>query len=212
MKTALLLDFDGTLVDSVSVLHEAYLEFLREFNFEGTYAEFQEFNGPPLPLVVAELKKRYDLRESERDLLKRYVEIIDFHDTELQLVPGANSLLTEAKSLSMKLAIVTSSPVDRVSGLLKRHHLESMFECVIGANSTERGKPHADPYLFALKTLGTPPNQAITIEDSSKGAAASLAAEITTILLGSDTSSFEHAMLLRMESLDDVTSYLRKVA
>ncbi|WP_213999862.1 HAD family phosphatase [Arsukibacterium sp.] len=209
MKTALFLDFDGTLVDSISALHSAYLQFLREFNIEGSTAEFQEFNGPPLPIVVAELKKRYDLREPELELFDRYLEIIDTSDTQLQLAPGAGSLLTAAQTLGIELAIVTSSPVNRVSKWLDRHQLESMFQCVIGADSTEFGKPHADPYLLALQKLNVTPDQAITVEDSAKGAAASLAAEITTILLGSHPDTLEHALLIPMKSLDDVTWYLQ---
>ena len=212
MKTALFLDFDGTLVDSISALHSAYLQFLREFNIEGSSAEFQEFNGPPLLNVVAELKKRYDLREPELELFDRYFEIIDTSDTQLQLAPGAGSLLTAAQTLGIELAIVTSSPVNRVSKWLDRHQLESMFQYVIGADSTEFGKPHADPYLLALQKLNVTPDQAITVEDSAKGAAASLAAEITTILLGSNPDILEHALLIPMKSLDDVTWYLQQGA
>ncbi len=74
------------------------------------------------------------------------------------------------------------------------------------ADSTEFGKPHADPYLLALQTQ-CDSDQAITVEDSAKGAAASLAAEITTILLGSHPDTLEHALLIPMKSLDDVTWY-----
>ena len=210
MKTALFLDFDGTLVDSISALHSAYLQFLREFNIEGSSSEFQEFNGPPLHIVVAELKKRYNLREPELELFERYLEIIDTSDTQLQLAPGAGSLLTTAQTLGIELAIVTSSPVNRVSKWLDRLQLESTFQCVIGADSTKFGKPHADPYLLALQKLNVTPDQAITVEDSAKGATASLAAEITTILLGGNPDTLEHALLLPMESLDDVTLYLQQ--
>lgn len=212
MKAALLLDFDGTLVDSISALHSSYLEFLHEFGIKGTTAEFQEFNGPPLSLVVAELKKRYNLPDSETDLFNKYMEIIEASDGTLSLASGAATLLTAAQTLGMQIAIVSSSPVDRVNWWLERNQLESVFECVIGGDCTERGKPYADPYLFALQRLNVTPAQGITVEDSVKGATASLAAEITTILLGSSTGTLEHDLLLPMESLDDVTSYLQQGA
>ena len=210
MKTALLLDFDGTLVDSLSALQSAYFEFLKEFDIEGTLAEFQEFNGPPLSLVIGELRARYSLRAPENELLARYLEIVGTSDVYLRLSPGAASLLTVARDRGMKIAIVTSSPVDRISQWLDRHELAEMFTSVVGADSTERGKPHADPYLLALEKLSVTPHEAITVEDSVTGATASLSAGVRTILLGGNGGAFEHPLLLSMGSLHDVTSFLQQ--
>jgi len=53
-----------------------------------------------------------------------------------------------------KLAVVTNKPV-RVSGyMLEELGLSSYFAVLIGGDSLQNKKPHPEPVLSALKTLG----------------------------------------------------------
>ena len=211
MKTALFLDFDGTIANSLPALKNAYFQFLSEFQIEGDLIEFEEFNGPPLHQVISELKRRYDLKDTQSSLIHKYIEIVDMSATELQLADGAYSLISTAQDLEMQLAIVTSSHEERVLNWLRHNELDSKFSCVVGAESTSKGKPNPDPYLLALSLLGLKSENVIAVEDSVKGASASLDANITTILLGEPTDNFNRPSLLHMSSLHEVESYLRLI-
>lgn len=212
MTDALLLDFDGTLVDSLPALQGAYFQFLRDFNIEGSINEFDEFNGPPLSQVVSELKLRYGLAGSDPSLYSKYLDSIEICSGEIRMTDGAMRLIATAQELGMQIAIVTSSPSGRVSEWLAANSLKSEFQCIVGAESTIKGKPHPDPYELALKKLKVSSGDAITVEDSLSGATASLNAEIRTVLLRAPQSTFEHPLLMLMDSLDDVTEYLHKEA
>src|SRR5271166_2066937 len=58
-RRGLFLDLDGTLADSLGVLRRVYFCFLREFNQEGSDAEFDRLNGPKLSEIVGALQKKY---------------------------------------------------------------------------------------------------------------------------------------------------------
>src|SRR5688572_8005467 len=58
---ALLLDFDGTLADSLGVMRSVYDQFLLSHDKEPSDAEFESLNGPPLFEVVRRLKCTHGL-------------------------------------------------------------------------------------------------------------------------------------------------------
>jgi beta-phosphoglucomutase-like phosphatase (HAD superfamily) len=47
-RSGLFIDLDGTLADSLGVLRRVYFLFLREFDQEGSDAEFDRLNGPKI--------------------------------------------------------------------------------------------------------------------------------------------------------------------
>ncbi len=60
-----LFDFDGTLIDSISILFDVYSKFLSKYGFEGTLKEFNELNGPSLKEIITILKIKYSIKINE---------------------------------------------------------------------------------------------------------------------------------------------------
>ena len=81
MSRLIAFDFDGVVVDSISVLKSVYYDFLNQFGKTGSDAEFESLNGPTIKEIVSILKNKYELEESLKALLDKY-----------------NGLLTEAYS------------------------------------------------------------------------------------------------------------------
>ena len=209
MKNGLFLDFDGTLVDSITQLQGAYFEFMEGQGHLGSLAEFNELNGPPLHEIIAQLKDKYSLDLPFIELLSTYREIIESHGPSLSMRPGADRLILTAQSLSMSIAIVTSSPIDRVLRWIENNDLEHVFDFVIGAESTTLGKPHPDPYLLALRKLKIQAECAVAVEDSISGATSALRAGLTTVMVSHETVSFENPLLVEKKTLHDVAKYLQ---
>ncbi len=55
----------------------------------------------------------------------------------------------------MKIAIVTGALRSDVDLALERGNLTRIVDCIISAESVERGKPYPDPYLRAIQELQT---------------------------------------------------------
>ena len=74
----IVLDLDGTIIDSTNELYEIYKTFLKEFKFKVTKNEFNRLNWPKLEDIISILKKKYSIKVKKSDLLHRYNKKIQF--------------------------------------------------------------------------------------------------------------------------------------
>ncbi|MEZ4366220.1 MAG: HAD-IA family hydrolase [Kofleriaceae bacterium] len=193
---ALLLDLDGTLVDSVGGLRAAYDDFLASHGAVGSDAEFAGLNGPPLPTVVARLAAAHGLATPVDELLAEYQRRVDAVDG-VRPMPGAAALLAVARARGVLCAVVTSNQRARAVGWLAAAGLLGGIALVVGGDDVERGKPTPEPYQVALARLGLRPEQAWAVEDSPAGAASARAAGVTTFVVdGVDARSLIEVALL----------------
>ena len=82
-----------------------------------------------------------------------------------------------------------------------RHH----FEIVISGEECPRGKPHPDPYLAALDSLGAAAAGALAFEDSPSGLAAAVAAGIPVVGVTSTLPASELLALGAFATISDFT-------
>ncbi|MFI9722456.1 HAD family hydrolase [Streptomyces sp. NPDC052396] len=173
---AVLLDMDGTLVDTegfwwqveVAVFAELghqLLEEYREIVAGGPMTRCADFliKATGAKIAVAELTALLNVRFSE--MLGQGVP----------LMPGARRLLAELAAHRVPTALVSASHrhiIERVLPALG----PANFTLTISGDETERNKPHPDPYLLAASRLGAEPARCAVIEDSLTGVAAAEAA------------------------------------
>lgn len=180
---ALLVDFDGTLVDSLDSLKKAYHAFLRHFSCEGTAEEFEALNGPSLPEVVAFLKQKYQLDGSKEELQGLYEQgLIKAYRQAIHLLPGAKEALEFAKqNCGLKLALVTSAEREIVDASLQGLKLPFDFDAISCMQSGVRSKPAPDLYANALQLLQVQAGDALAVEDSFNGVLAATSAGVFAI-------------------------------
>lgn len=179
---ALLVDFDGTLVNSVPALWRCYQVFLQKYGILAAQEDFKHYVGPSLFEIIKDLKERYGLPGSIEDLHREYLEIISRNYVEgMELFPGSLDLLQEMKGKGVLLALVTSAPYTLVHSFLQERSLQDLFHQIIATAPSEPSKPHSAPYRRALKELNVLPEEAIAIEDSQQGIASATGAGIYVI-------------------------------
>lgn len=181
---ALLIDWDGTLVDNLSLLFEVYCRFLKNFNQNPTIEEFNELNGPSLIEILALLKEKYNLPGSVSELQSKYVsDLEELYVKSLNLFPYAKETLLYAKGMGFKIVLVTSAKRQWVEKIIENLQLAPLFDGVITPEESMPGKPHPAVYLKALLSLKLPPSKAIAIEDSFNGVKSATAAGLFTLWL-----------------------------
>jgi HAD superfamily hydrolase (TIGR01509 family) len=205
---ALLLDFDGTMVDTESVDWRSWEEVFAQHGVEVPRERFLlrigTLNGPDeLDELDALLETPVDREAVQTARRARERELI----ADEPLRPGVDRLLEEAAELGLKVAIVSSSTREWVQSHLERlaieHHV-ALVRCADG--DRDRCKPSPVLYLEALDQLGVRAGEAIALEDSTNGVAAAKAAGIFTVAFpnpvtsGSDLSGAD----LVVHSLEDV--------
>lgn len=177
---AVLIDFDGTLLDSLPSLYKTYFEFMQEHGLEGTSDEFRAFNGHSLRDVVALLRDRYQMEESFEQLRHHYEALLKkFYHVELKLFPGVKEFLSFTEMHHLPLVIVSSGSADFIRLILEREKISHYFQEIVTPEEGKfRGKPSPDLYLKALSSLSIQSEEAVVIEDAPLGIEAALAAGI----------------------------------
>jgi len=105
--------------------------------------------------------------------------VIEAHG--LPLKTGALELLTHLKERDVAIGLATSTNTDHALDNLKRSNLTGFFQCVIGGDQVERGKPHPEIYLKALTGLQSDAGTTIALEDSDHGILSAYAAGLRVI-------------------------------
>ncbi|RZU02343.1 HAD-IA family hydrolase [Rivibacter subsaxonicus] len=139
------------------------------------------------------------IRELHFDKTARYAALVAAG--RMQLRPGVERLLGEARAAGLRLAIATTTTFDNVEALL-RHTLgeeaTGWFEVIGAGDAVAAKKPAPDIYRHVLARLGIDANEAIAFEDSGPGLASALAAGlacvVTPSLLAADAPFDERAL------------------
>jgi HAD superfamily hydrolase (TIGR01509 family) len=184
---AVLLDMDGTLVDTEDLWWEAESSLLAELGHRLGHADRQAVVGGPMSRVVDHLLAVSGLplgADRLGDMINdRFAEHIA-HGVPLR--PGAAELLADLAAEGVPAALVSASHrriIDLVLRTLGSHH----FAFTVAGDEVERTKPHPDPYLLAAARLGADPARCVVIEDAPTGVRAGEAAGCRVLAVPSVT-------------------------
>ncbi|HTW24177.1 MAG TPA: HAD family hydrolase [Candidatus Baltobacteraceae bacterium] len=155
-----LLDWDGTLLNSYTADSRAYLAMFRELQIEWGLADLKRHYSPGWYQVyrAAKVPKR---RWAEANRLWRAAYLAE----RPRLLPGAR-LAVRALGQSFTLGIVTSGSGDRVRPQIRGFGLADYFSTCVCSEDASRKKPHPAPLLRALQRLGAKPADCVYVGDA----------------------------------------------
>lgn len=163
---ALLIDLDGTLVDSTSAVTRAWAGFAGRLGLE-VGAVVHHAQGRPSSETVADLAPA-DRRAEEAAA----VEYSELHDTDgVFALPGADAVLRSG----WPIAIVTSCSAALAAVRLGAAALPAPSE-IVSYDDVRRGKPDPECFLLGARRLGLDPGRCLVLEDAPAGIAAGRAA------------------------------------
>ena len=176
--SALLLDLDGTLVDSEPLHRRGYESFFAHKGWE--LPDLSVFTGRRAVDVFATEPGPWAGLDPEV-VLAEVLEHVP--DEAARAVPGARELIEEARAGGTPVAIVTSAGPDWV----QRSLVESLtlgldsVDLVVTARDVEDGKPHPAGFALACRRLDADPAAALAAEDSPAGVRAALGAGVRQV-------------------------------
>lgn len=151
---ALLVDMDGTLIDTETVVVPVLRQATREIvGVDLSPEQARTYIGPPLMDTMVELAG------SEGDaairLMTRYRALYSERHLEIELFDGIRPMLDHLRDAGVRLALATSKPEDRAQALLDHYGIAGMFEAVCGAPPDDGpGSEKAAVVGRALRALG----------------------------------------------------------
>lgn len=179
---AVMIDLDGTLLDTACDLAAAANMMLRELGrVELPLETIQSYIGKGIQkLVKRSLTGSLD-EEPEAELFDRAMPIYerDYAKTlcvNTQPYPGVMEGLNALREAGFRLACVTNKAEAFTLPLLRATELLGYFDIVLSGDSLPKKKPHPMPLLHACKHFGILPHEMLLIGDSLNDAEAARAA------------------------------------
>ncbi len=186
--TCVLIDFDGTLINSVDSLYKSYCELLAYYGFEGSKEEFDSLNGPSTYEIVEILKSKHRLAYEVKDIYDKYVEIIKRNYSNSQAFSDAEFFLSYLHQKGKKLILVTSGHEEVCLPIIEKLNWKIYFSDFVWGEDVDHSKPSPDIYLEAYRRAGVQKKHIVVIEDSLNGVKAAHAAGLTVFGLNNSFS------------------------
>jgi putative hydrolase of the HAD superfamily len=167
MIRAVVLDFDGLVIDTEAALIDAHEHVHRVHGVpfdrgrlvrsvghaDYAFDPWQAFDpGADRPAL-----------DAERQLKNRELGLA------LRLLPGVGPLIDAAVGAGLSLAVASNSGHAHVEGHLSRLGIRDRFSVVACREDVASPKPEPDLYRFAVNRLGRRPSEAVAFEDSGTG-------------------------------------------
>ena len=163
----IILDFDGTLGDTASVIIKTMHETIREMGLPTrTDEQCAAMIGLRLveipPVLFPECDVDVDLYADT------YRRLFDIHnkDGAVNLYPNVIETLKALKARGITLTIASSRGQASLSQFVKNLGLTDIITYILGAGDVENGKPHPEAIFKTLDKYGFTPDQAIMVGDT----------------------------------------------
>ena len=192
---AVLLDMDGTLVDSTAVVERLWLAWAEPHGIDPEHV-LSVVHGrqghQSMSIMLPERDHAINLRENDEMLATETNDV----DGVIE-ISGAKALLLAL--LPYPHAIVTSANVALMTARMQAAGL-TVPALAVTAESVSASKPDPEGFLLGAKMLGVDPADCIVFEDSGAGIQAGLAAGMRVVGVGEHAAAHSPTYLV-----DDLT-------
>lgn len=210
----ILIDVDGTLVDSVPDLAWCVDQMMQQLNLEPHGEEkVREWVGNGVERLVRRgLIGQLEGEPDEKLFEQAYPIFLDLYKDNTskrsQLYDGVIEGLEYLKNNAYQLGCVTNKAEAFTLPLLKDLNIFNYFESVISGDSLARKKPDPLPLLHSAKILGVNPEDSMMLGDSMSDVKAARAAgfSITCMSYG-----YNHGIDIRLSEPDAVIDSMKEL-
>ena len=185
---AVLLDLDGTLIDTASDMTYTLNQLLVEDNHPTVAEETVRghISGGVAELIALGYGESYGTNAKE-ELCRRFLQEYSEHildcgrATSSQLFAGMEQLLQAIESRQIPWGIVTNKPRHLSMPLTHQLELDNRLAVLVCPEDVQRVKPDPEALLMAVRTLGCEPSACIYAGDHRRDIEAGRAAGMTTV-------------------------------
>lgn len=205
LPEAVLWDMDGTLVDSEPYWIEC--EFALAEKYDGTWSREHALAvvGGDLLDSARYIRTHMGIDRTPEQIRDELLDgVIARVRDSVPWRPGARELLAALRAEKVPCALVTMS-YHRFADPVVDALPPGSFAAVVCGDDLDRGKPHPDAYLTAMRLLGTTPEACVAIEDSPTGATSAAAAGCPVIVVPCHIEVPEAPGLVHVDTLTGIT-------
>lgn len=181
---AVLVDIDGTLLDSNDAHARAWMKVLKargnEFPFERVRALIGKGGDKLLAELLGDAVDREEIERlgEERSRLFLATELHGLKPTR-----GARELLERIKAADLQVVVATSAAASETAALLRQAGLDDLIDQAADSSDASQSKPDPDIVESALRKAGLRAAQAVMLGDTPYDVASAARAGVSTIVL-----------------------------
>jgi len=179
-----LLDVDGTLIDSNPAHARAWVDALTEFGYEATVDRMIRLIGMGGDKILPKVTGLDPQSEKAKELTARRMEIFSTkYLPTLRAFPGAHELLARFTADGLRTVVATSAKSDELNALLEQTGLEELIDRKTSSSDADRSKPDPDIITAALQRGQLARERVLMLGDTPYDVEAARAARIRTVAL-----------------------------
>lgn len=195
---AVLLDVDGTLLDSNDAHARSWVETLKAFGHDVSFERIRGLIGMGGDLLMATAVGIDDESPEGQAISKRRRELFKSkYMPHLEPFEGTRALVERLKTAGFDLVVATSAQSEEVGGLLERAQVKDLLPERTTASDAEHSKPAPDIVEAALEKSGALATETVMIGDTPYDLEAARKAGVPLIAFrsgGWDDTAFEGAI------------------
>jgi len=183
---AVLLDVDGTLIDSNDAHARSWVDTFAEFGHDVPFEKVRPLigmGGDKLLPTLTGIEKESE--EGERLSARRGEIFRERYLPSLRAFPGARDLLIRLKRDGRALVVATSAQEKEMRALLKQAGVDDLIEERTSSSDAERSKPDPDIVEAAVERSGARPDECVMLGDTPYDVRASRRAGVPVVALRS---------------------------
>ena len=202
---AVLLDMDGTLVDTEPHWIACEQELVAAHGGSWTDEDAMALVGKPLLVSAGYLSAVGGVDLAPAAIVERLLDGVVARVRErIPWTPGAQELLSSLGAAGVPIALVTMS-YRRLAEAVLDGVPDGTFGAVVTGDEVRESKPHPEPYLRAAALLGVDPRRCVAVEDSPTGVASAEAAGCITLAVDGVVAVPSAPGHINVRSLRDLT-------
>jgi phosphoglycolate phosphatase len=178
--SAILIDLDGTLLDSAPELADAANRMLHDMGrAPASQTLLKSYIGNGVSWLVKRALTGDMHAEPDAALYEQAIPVFDRHYREVlnsKPYDGVIAGLDAMKAAGYPLGCVTNKSERYTTPLVRNTGLADYFEIVVSGDTLPEKKPHPMPLLHAAQFFGVPPERVLMIGDSRSDVLAARAA------------------------------------
>ncbi|MET0795408.1 MAG: HAD family hydrolase [Polyangiaceae bacterium] len=205
---AVLLDVDGTLVDSNDAHAQAWQTVFERNGFPATFERVRELIGKGGDKLVPEVTRlAVDSADGLRMARERSALFKHLYLPHLRAFPRADALLQRLSAAGLELIVASSASAEELEPLLELCGASRFVSHKTSSNNAAHSKPDPDIVLVALAKAGCAPSEAVMLGDTPYDVDAATRAGVRAVALRS--GGHPDAALARAIAIyDDVADLL----